>query len=202
MPSNKKVSAPKKIVKKTPVVAKPVKDEVVDVPVQETSVVDAPVDVPVNTVDTYADEFTHLLEQLKSLQTTLKDLSVYTTKLERRVAKDQKAVQKRVNGKRKRVNTSSSPTGFSKPGPVSDELREFLKLEAGELVARTEVTKRINAYCKEHGLQGKEDKRILKPDKVLKTLLRLGKNDELTFFNLQKFMKVHFPNKEGVYPTL
>jgi chromatin remodeling complex protein RSC6 len=205
MPSNKKVSAPKKIVKKTPVVAKdevvapvetvaPVKDEVVD----SVTLVDA----PVNTVDTYADEFTHLLDQLKSLQTTLKDLSVYTTKLERRVAKDQKAVQKRVNGKRKRTNTSSSPTGFSKPGPVSDELRAFLKIEAGELVARTEVTKRINAYCKEHGLQGKEDKRILKPDKVLKTLLRLGKNDELTFFNLQKYMKVHFPNKEGVYPTL
>jgi hypothetical protein len=208
MPSNKKVSAPKKIVKKTPVVTKPVKDEVV-APVETVApvkdeVVDSVtlVDAPVNTVDTYAVEFTHLLDQLKSLQTTLKDLSVYTTKLERRVAKDQKAVQKRVNGKRKRTNTSSSPTGFSKPGPVSDELRAFLKIEAGELVARTEVTKRINAYCKEHGLQGKEDKRILKPDKVLKTLLRLGKNDELTFFNLQKYMKVHFPNKEGVYPTL
>ena len=156
------------------------------------------VDAPVNTVDTYAVEFTHLLDQLKSLQTTLKDLSVYTTKLERRVAKDQKAVQKRVNGKRKRTNTSSSPTGFSKPGPVSDELRAFLKIEAGELVARTEVTKRINAYCKEHGLQGKEDKRILKPDKVLKTLLRLGKNDELTFFNLQKYMKVHFPKSKVI----
>lgn len=194
MPGNKKVSAPKKkVVKKAPVVEEPK----VETPVQETSVVDA----SQNTVENYTDEFTHLVEQLKNLQTTLKELTVYTTKLEKRVAKDQKALQKRVNGKRKRTNTSSSPSGFSKPGPVSDELRTFLKLADGELVARTEVTKRINAYCKEHGLQSKEDKRILKPDKTLKTLLRIGKNDELTFFNLQKYMKIHFPNKDGVYPT-
>ena len=191
MPGNKKVSAPKKkVVKKAPVEPK------VETPVQETPVVEAQ-----KTVENYADEFTHLVEQLKVLQNSLKELTVYTSKLEKRVAKDQKVLQKRVNGKRKRNNTSSSPSGFSKPGPVSDELRTFLKLSDGELIARTEVTKRINAYCKEHGLQGKDDKRILKPDKILKTLLRLGKNDELTFFNLQKYMKVHFPNKDGVFPT-
>ena len=202
MPSNKKVSAPKKV-KKATVPESPVKDSPVkDSPVEESPVKESPVDVLPNTVDTYADEFSHLLEQLKSLQTTLKDLSAYTTKLERRVAKDQKAVQKRVNGKRRRTSNSSAPSGFAKPGPISDELRVFLKLEPGTLVARTEVTKSINAYCKEHGLQGKEDKRILKPDKTLKTLLRLGKNDELTFFNLQKYMKVHFPNKDGICPTL
>ena len=193
MPGNKKVSAPKKkVVKKAPVV-----EPKVETPVQETPVVEA----PQNMVENYADEFTHLVEQLKVLQNSLKELTIYTSKLEKRVAKDQKVLQKRVNGKRKRTNTSSSPSGFSKPGPVSDELRSFLKLADGELIARTEVTKRINAYCKEHGLQGKDDKRILKPDKTLKTLLRLGKNDELTFFNLQKYMKVHFPNKEGVYPS-
>ena len=193
MPSNKKVSAPKKkVVKKAPVV-----EPKVETPVQETPVVEAPQD----TVENYAEEFTHLVEQLKVLQNSLKELTVYTSKLEKRVAKDQKVLQKRVNGKRKRTNTSSSPSGFSKPGPVSDELRTFLKLPDGELIARTEVTKRINAYCKEHGLQGKDDKRVLKPDKTLKTLLRLGKNDELTFFNLQKYMKVHFPNKDGVFPT-
>ena len=191
MPGNKKVSAPKKkVVKKTPAQETPVVEPKVETPTQETSVVD----VPQNTVENYADEFIHLVEQLKVLQNSLKELTVYTSKLEKRVAKDQKVLQKRVNGKRKRTNNSSSPSGFSKPGPVSDELRSFLKLGDGELVARTEVTKRINAYCKEHGLQGKEDKRILKPDKTLKTLLRLGKNDELTFFNLQKYMKVHISN--------
>jgi chromatin remodeling complex protein RSC6 len=194
MPGNKKVSAPKKkVVKKATHETPPPKVEVTP---KETSVVE----VTQDTVENYAAEFTHLVDQLKTLQNTLKELTVYTSKLEKRVAKDQKAVQKRVNGKRRRTN-SSSPSGFTKPGPVSDELKTFLKLADGELIARTEVTKRINAYCKENGLQGKEDKRVLKPDKELKNLLRLGKNDELTFFNLQKYMKIHFPNKDGVFPT-
>lgn len=192
----KKTSAPKKKVsKKAP---KVVETKKVETPVTP---VETPVETTPDTVANYAEEFTHLLSQLRTLQTTLKDLTQYTMKLEKRVAKDQKAVQKRVNGKRRRAPGSGQPSGFSKPGPVSDELRSFLKLGKDELIARTEVTKRINAYCKEHGLQGKDDKRVLKPDKTLKTLLRLGPKDELTFFNLQKYMKVHFPNKEGVFPT-
>jgi chromatin remodeling complex protein RSC6 len=209
MPSNKntkKTSAPKKKVTKKsasgPIVkaaVKPVVKAVVAAPTPDPApVVDTP---PENVVSNYAEEFTHLLGQLKTLQTTLKDLTTYTAKLEKRVARDQKAVQKRVNGKRRRTNPNASPSGFSKPGPVSDELRSFLKLGKDELIARTEVTKRINAYCKENGLQGEEDKRVLLPDKVLGKLLRVGKTDTLTFFNLQKYMKVHFPNKEGVYPT-
>ena len=211
MPSNKKVSAPKKkVVKKAtdkPVEATPATDvpvvdtPVVDTPVVDTPVVDTPVESTNDSINNYASEFSHLVEQLKVLQNSLKELTVYTSNLEKRISKDHKVLNKRVNGKRKRTNTSSSPSGFSKPGPVSDELRTFLKLADGELIARTEVTKRINAYCKEHGLQAKDDKRVLQPDKTLKTLLRLGKNDELTFFNLQKYMKVHFPNKDGVYPT-
>jgi len=193
----KKTSAPKKKVsKKAPKVVETKKVETPVTPVEPT-----PVEAPTDTVANYAEEFTHLLSQLRTLQTTLKDLTQYTMKLEKRVAKDQKAVQKRVNGKRRRAPGSGQPSGFSKPGQVSDELRTFLKLGKDELIARTEVTKRINAYCKEHGLQSEKDKRILKADTTLRKLLRLGKNDELTFFNLQKYMKVHFPNKEGVFPT-
>ena len=192
----KKTSAPKKKVsKKAP---KVVETKKVETPVTP---VETPVETTPDTVANYAEEFTHLLSQLRTLQTTLKDLTQYTMKLEKRVAKDQKAVQKRVNGKRRRAPGSGQPSGFSKPGPVSDELRSFLKLGKDELIARTEVTKRINAYCKENGLQSDKDKRVLKADTTLRKLLRLGKNDELTFFNLQKYMKVHFPNKEGVFPT-
>jgi len=211
MPPIKKTSAPKKVVAKVKKVSKPkevvkapsvkapsVKDPSVKEPIAPT---ETPIVATVDTVSSYSEEFSHLLDNLKSLQNTLKELTIYTTKLEKRVAKDQKAVQKRVNGKRRNKSGNSSPSGFSKPGKVSDELRSFLGLKADELVARTEVTKRINAYCKEKGLQDQKDKRILKADKTLQKLLRLKPSDELTFFNLQKYMKVHFPNKEGVYPT-
>jgi len=200
-PTSKKVS--KKVIKKpsnnkAKVAPKSATAKVVETqkPITPSAIV-APNE---NSVTNYADEFTHLLGQLRSLQSTLKELTTYTSSLEKRVAKDQKAVQKRVNGKKRRPSTGS-PSGFSKPGKVSDELRSFLGLKSDELVARTEVTKRINAYCKEKGLQDQKDKRILKADKTLQKLLRLKPSDELTFFNLQKYMKVHFPNKEGVYPT-
>ncbi len=195
MPGNKKSSAPKKKVKK--VTSK--KADVTQTPVVETPVTDTV--VADNSVDNYEAEFTHMATELKNLQTGFKNLMTYMVKFQKQVARDQRVLQKRVNGKRRRTNPNASPSGFSKPGQVSDELRTFLKLGKDELIARTEVTKRINTYCKENGLQGEKDKRVLKPDKALQKLLRIGKGDELTFFNLQKYMKVHFPNKEGVYPT-
>jgi chromatin remodeling complex protein RSC6 len=195
--SNPKKKVVKKVSKKAPTQASKPAPTPAPAPTPTPTVVETPQDV----VDNYADEFTHLTTQLRTLMGTLKELTAYTQKLEKRVARDQKAVQKRVNGKRRRAPGSGQPSGFSKPGPVSDELRSFLKLGKDELIARTEVTKRINAYCKAKGLQGEKDKRVLKADKTLKTLLRLGPKDELTFFNLQKYMKVHFPNKEGVFPT-
>ena len=188
-PKPKKVSAPKKASTKTPTPA-PVEQEIIAPPV-----------APTTELTVYSDEFTHILGQLKTLQTTLKELTIYTTKLEKRVAKEQKVLHKKALGKGKRKNAGNkSPSGFSKPGPISDELRTFLGVGKDELVARTEVTKKINTYCREKGLQDKNDKRKLLPDKTLTKLLRIGKGDELTFFNLQKYMKVHFPNKDGVFP--
>ena len=188
-PKPKKVSAPKKVSTKTPTPA-PVEQEIITPPV-----------APTTELTVYSDEFTHILGQLKTLQTTLKELTIYTTKLEKRVAKEQKVLHKKAQGKGKRKNAGNkSPSGFSKPGPISDELRTFLGVGKDELVARTEVTKKINTYCREKGLQDKNDKRKLLPDKTLTKLLRIGKGDELTFFNLQKYMKVHFPNKDGVFP--
>ena len=208
-PTTKKTSAPKKkVVKK---VSKPVQKEVIkEVTKEVIKEVSKPVSDPIvteeaapviDTVANYGEESTHVLTQLRSLQTNLKELTLYAGKLEKRIARDQKAVQKRLNGKRRRNTGTGQPSGFSKPGPVSDEMRTFLKLGKDELIARTQCTKRINAYCKERGLQNQKDKRILNADKPLRKLLRLGPKDSLTFFNLQKFMKIHFPNKEGVYPT-
>ena len=188
-PKPKKASAPKKASTKAPAPA-PVEQEIIAPPV-----------APTTELTVYSDEFTHILGQLKTLQTTLKELTIYTTKLEKRVAKEQKVLHKKALGKGKRKNAGNkSPSGFSKPGPISDELRTFLGVGKDELVARTEVTKKINTYCREKGLQDQKDKRKLLPDKTLTKLLRIGKGDELTFFNLQKYMKVHFPNKDGVFP--
>ena len=42
-----------------------------------------------------------------------------------------------------------------------------------------------------------EDKRNIKPDNAMKKLLRLKNEDKLTFFNLQKYMKIHYPSTKA-----
>ena len=148
----------------------------------------------------YSDEFATLKTQLGEALTLVKTLTTAVTALERRVARDKKVADKKMKGKVKKPrDPNAPPTGFQKPINVSDELRKFLGLAQGELIPRTQVTSKINEYCKEHNLQKQEDKRVLMPDATLSKLLRLKKGDELTFFNLQKHLKHHYPNKEGVF---
>ena len=195
----KKTTAPKgnkKAKKTTPA-------PVVETPVVETPVVDAPVvDTPAEpVVEGYDAEFAAISEQLKAALTLVKDLTTKFNALEKRVNRDRKVMDKKMKGRVKRVKDPNAPlSGFAKPGPVSDELRKFLGLSKDELISRTQVTRKFTDYCKEHNLQNGPDKRVINPDKTVMKLLRLDKHSEpLTFFNLQKYMKVHYPNKDGVY---
>ena len=180
--------------------AKKTSTKKVEEPVVETVVVENTQTQPVVDEDNYDQEFATVLEQLVSAQNTIKGLMSTVRALEKRVSRDRKVMQKKMKGRAKRVvDPNKPPSGFAKPGPVSDELRAFLKLEPDQLIARTEVTKKITNYCKANNLQKVEDKRTINVDPPLKKLLRLKKGDELTFFNLQKYMKIHYPNKEGKF---
>jgi chromatin remodeling complex protein RSC6 len=59
-------------------------------------------------------------------------------------------------------------------------------------MARTEVTRDINAYIRKNNLQDKANGRKINPDEKLAELLKLKKTDELTYFNLQRYMSPHF----------
>lgn len=97
------------------------------------------------------------------------------------------------------------PSGFLKPVSLSKELEEFLGLETGTKMARTEVTKRIADYIREHDLKNLENPRQFYPDEKLKELLGdpvypivKDNPDELgyTYFNLQKYLIKHFIKTE------
>ena len=195
----KKSTAPKGTKKSKKTTPAPV----VETPVVETPVVDAPVvDTPAApVVEGYDAEFAAISEQLKTALTLVKDLTVKFNALEKRVNRDRKVMEKKMKGRVKRVkDPNAPPSGFAKPGPVSEELRKFLGLGKEELISRTQVTKKFTEYCKAHDLQNGPDKRVIHPDKTVMKLLRLTKDSEaLTFFNLQKYMKIHYPNKEGVF---
>ena len=184
-----------------PVKTAPVK-EPAPAPVQET-VSPVTAETPVVNDTPYLEEFAAVISELYTAMNTIRMLKTRLQKLEKQVHRDTKALNKKANGKRARKprDPNAPKSGFAKEGPVSDEMRKFLGMKKDELISRTDVTKRIHEYCKSKNLQNPADKRHIKADASLRKLLKMNKDDDLTFFNLQKYMKVHFPNKEGVFPT-
>jgi chromatin remodeling complex protein RSC6 len=171
----------------------------VEPPVVETPVIQGAPPVAVDDIN-YQNEFSDVQDKLKVALGLIKELSFQVSRLEKRVTRDQKVMSKKMKGKTKRVvDPNKPPSGFAKPGKISDELRSFLSLGKDDLIARTEVTKRITKYCQENKLQKPEDRRTIHVDPPLRKLLRIPKGETLTFFNLQKYMKIHYPNKEGVF---
>jgi chromatin remodeling complex protein RSC6 len=133
-------------------------------------------------------EFSAKLNQLGSLIASLK--TEYKS-MERQWTKDLKAAQK-ASKKGKRKTGNRQPSGFVKPTKISDELAKFLEKPTGSEMARTDVTREINQYIRKHNLQDKDNGRKINPDAKLQSLLKLKKTDELTYFNLQRYMSPHF----------
>ena len=67
----------------------------------------------------------------------------------------------------------------------------------GSTAARTEVTQYIIKYIKDNDLQWNENRKIIKPNNDLKILLNVKENDEVTYFNIQRFMNKHFIKSEA-----
>jgi chromatin remodeling complex protein RSC6 len=111
--------------------------------------------------------------------------------LERQTARELKNAQK-ASLKKKRKVGNRAPSGFVKPTLISNELAGFLGKPEGSEMARTDVTREINKYIRTNNLQDKENGRKIIPDKKLTSLLKLKKGDELTYFNLQRYMSPHF----------
>ena len=146
-----------------------------------------------------ADQSVEFLAKLQQLGALISALKTEYRSLEKKWTRELKASQKQ-SIKRKRKSGNRAPSGFVKPTLISDELAGFLQKPAGSEMARTEVTRDINKYIRTNNLQDKENGRKINPDKKLAALLKLNATDELTYFNLQRFMSPHFAkaNKDVV----
>ncbi len=167
----------------TPVVAEPV----VAAPVATETVVEK------SQLELFEERFTAITEQVNALRSMSTSLAGDLKSLRKDVVR---AVKK--SGRRKRTpltaeeKANRAPSGFAKPTIISDELCSFLGKPIGTEVARTEVTKFLSLYIKEHKLQDTVNKKVIHPDAKLKALLNCSESDELTFFTIQKYMKGHF----------
>ena len=181
-----KKAVAKKATKKsaeTPVVVAPVVlEEVVAAPVEATT---APSE------STLVEQSTDFFAKLQQLSSVISSLKAEYRSLEKKWTKELKNSAKNSNKKRKRA-ANRAPSGFVKPTQISDELATFLEKPTGIEMARTEVTRDINSYIRTHNLQDKTNGRKINPDERLANLLKINSGEELTYFNLQKYMSRHF----------
>ena len=187
---SKKTASKKSTKVTTPVVADPAAP-VVAAPVA-APVVDKKVEVPaVEQVPSLSDSFQELLGQLAVLRSQLTSVTGQVRALQKRSERELKNAQK-AGRKRARKSGNRAPSGFVKPTKISKELAKFLGKPHGTEMARTEVTREINTYIRAHKLQDPKNGRRILADSKLRSLLKLKKDDELTYFNLQRYMSPHF----------
>jgi chromatin remodeling complex protein RSC6 len=183
------VSTVKKVVKKEP--EAPVVAPVV-APVEQTPASD--------TNQSREDRHKAVLKSIDDQLATLKALRASLVTNYKADGTDLKTAQKS-GGRRRRATPvdenapKRAPSGITKPTKVSDAMCEFMGRPKGDLIARTEVTKFITNYIKEKNLKDEAVKRHINPDTKLRALLNIPQADQLTYFNLQKYMTSHFPAK-------
>ena len=136
----------------------------------------------------FSEDFSDILENLGQLRKNITVIQNQIKNLEGRVKKEQDK-QKKTKQQRKKPNS-----GFAKPTKISDQLCEFMGIETGTELARTEVTKYLHEYIKKNSLQVESNKTLIVPDSNLKNLLELEDDvsNEIHFFSLQKYMNKHF----------
>ena len=83
---------------------------------------------------------------------------------------------------------------YNKQSNISQELANFMGIiHQGSIttLTRKEVTTYIMGYIKRNHLIDRKYGRQINPDIKLKTLLKIPVGEQLTFFNLQKYLRPH-----------
>ena len=185
----------KSAVKKTASVAAPAtpaEATAVEASAVEASAVEATAEAKPDEIDALGEQFSEFMVKLQSVGSVFSSLKNDFRNLEKQVTRQMKQA-KRLSSKRAKGKGNRQPSGFVKPTLVSDELASFLGKPSGCEMARTEVTREINKYIRAKNLQDPKNGRHIIPDAALTKLLSLQTSDELTYFNLQKYMSPHFP---------
>jgi len=147
-----------------------------------------------------AESSTEFLSRLNAVASQLSALRTEFRTLEKRWTRELKAAERAQAKRAKKRNGARAPSGFVKPTLISNELASFLGKPSGTEMARTEVTKEINKYIVAHSLKDASNGRKINPNSALRSLLNIEANQELTYFNLQRYMSPHFAKSGQTEP--
>ena len=135
-------------------------------------------------------EFTaKVREAVKSTQEAAKAAKkeARDSKKKRKISPDQMTPEQKAAWEARRANNA-----FLVQRPLSPELCSFMGISAGSKRSQTEVTKFVSEYVKSHNCFDPQFKRRILPNAALSKLLRVDDKTEVTYLNLQKYLKVHF----------
>ena len=136
-----------------------------------------------------ADLSTRVREAVKAVQEAAKSAKreARDSKKKKKVDPATMTVEQRAAWEKRRANNA-----FLVQRPLTEELCHFMGLKTGETRSQTQVTKFISEYVKTHSCFDPSFKRRILPNAALAKLLRVSDKDEVTYLNLQSFLKVHF----------
>lgn len=144
------------------------------------------------------DQFTTINDSLTLFKMQISTLQKVVKTVEKDVKKELKNLKK--DKKKDKPRAKRAPSGFAKPTKVTKELCDFMNKPDGSEIARTEVTKALVCYIKTNNLieLGQNLKNKIIPDEKLKNLLGIeDEKNDLTYFNIQKYMNKHFYSKKN-----
>ena len=145
---------------------------------------------PTTTLD---EDMKSMTMRLNTLRETIVSLLGEVKRLDKRVHREIKDARKRKRRSKPEEGAEGAkprtPSIFERPVQITEELCAFLCQPKGTLMSRSQVTKGVNNYVKEHDLKNKHD---IKPDAALKKLLLVPETEALTYFNLQRYLNRHY----------
>ena len=149
---------------------------------------------------TSSDKFDQLINDFAALMDNAKHINARLKVLQKEVNKAMKS-----NKRPRRVvevdpNAPKKVSALQRPVKISNELCKFLGFEENTEHSRQEVTTSINNFIKVNDLQDPTNRRFIKLDgnpaaQNLKKLLR-DPDQPVTFFNIQRYLKPHYPPSE------
>ena len=177
-----------------------VKTETVSTPIVavEASTTPAVEESSTSTVTTTEDNgveslFNKLVNQFQDLQVVMKTLHTNIKVLQKEVMKERKEHAKKAEKASKKTKGTRKPSGIAVPEAISTEVADFLGVPHDTKLSRIQVTSKIFDYVKANNLQNPASRKEIIPDAKLGALLLNG-DKTVFFFNIQTFLKRHFPS--------
>ena len=175
----------------------------------------APTPAPVAAVETtdvsLTDEITSLQQQLTALRDGATAALALLKRVSRRAQQDIKEASKRRRKQKTQEggDAPKKPNNFQVPVPISPELAAFLKCSS--TISRTEVNTLMQQFAKSNGLTKGQTIHLTPTEEMkadsswkfnqgaatsLRKLLNCPEGETLTIFNIQKYLKHHYPKPE------